>query len=360
MKKILVIGAGIFGVHISTKLASQGCDVTLVESASSILSKTSANSILRVHSGLHYPRDLDTAIQSQQGYSPFCDHYRDCIRKNFENYYGLSKVNSKSSKFDIEKIAKNAKIEIREVELEELKKYGMNTNLLNSAWSVEEGVVDLDLLKTFIESQFDKLNLNLMLNTSVSELILNKGTWIASAGEKRLGTFDYVIRATHGNDSIKSNVLEVSDQTYEFHLTSMIEIELNSIPFGMTVLDGDFISLLPSGFSDNFLLYGPGVSVLERMTGKNIPAHWKGLSKFRGPETIENTLQLLKFWFPDITGVKFVGMRNAVRAVQSNVKNSDRRVTQVVEVATNFVDIKSTKIDHVIEVGTYLSNLLNV
>ena len=71
MKKIGVIGGGIFGSEIALELAKNGFSVTLIEKNSNLLMGATSKSVLRLHLGLHYPRDLETAIQSKRGYLNF-------------------------------------------------------------------------------------------------------------------------------------------------------------------------------------------------------------------------------------------------------------------------------------------------
>jgi hypothetical protein len=183
---------------------------------------------------------------------------------------------------------------------------------------------------------------------------MQHGKWLAYSSGNLVGEFDFVVRATHGRDSIKSNMENLSNQVYEFHLTSMLEISSISKPFGMTVLDGAFISLLPTGDQEKFLVYGPGVSILERSVGVKPPLGWNEKLKVSEPSLIESTMGLLGHWFPGFAPYSIVGTRNAIRSVQSGVTKTDRRVTQVKEIAPHFFDIHSTKIDHVIEVGRAL------
>jgi len=67
MKTVAVIGAGIFGLETAIQLQQQGYRVTIFERRAGILQEGTGNSVLRLHLGLHYPRDLETAIQSRRG-----------------------------------------------------------------------------------------------------------------------------------------------------------------------------------------------------------------------------------------------------------------------------------------------------
>lgn len=361
MTKILIIGAGIFGIHSAIELAKFGAEITLAEAGSEILAGTSGNSILRIHSGLHYPRDFETAIQSQNGYKPFLDYYSDSIRSDFNNYYGLAREGSKSSKINIEQMAKSTGIEVKNLNVSNLASTGINIQLLEAAWQIQEGVVDINKLKLFYLSAINQNRVTLKSNLSIDELNVKHGKWSAYSSGNLIGEYDYVVRATHGRDSINSNMKEISTQIYEFHLTSMLEISSISRPFGMTVLDGGFISLLPTGDEHRFLVYGPSVSILEKSVGFEPPAAWHERLKLSEKSLVESTIALLGYWFPGFAPYSIVGTRNAIRSVQSGVTNTDRRVTQVTEIAPNFFDVRSTKIDHVIEVGRVLiSKILKV
>lgn len=354
MTKILVIGAGVFGIHSAIELAKFGAKITLAEAENDILLGTSGNSILRVHSGFHYPRDIETATQSQNGYTPFLDYYLDCIRLDFNNYYGLARKNSKSNKFQIDRIVKLANIKSESIDPTRLVTTGIDIELLEAAWMVPEGVIDLSRLKLFYLAAIKQNNINLLLNWKIDELNLRNKKWTALSSDGILGEYDFIVRATHGRDSIKSNIETLTNQLYEFHLTSMLEISSETKPFGITVLDGEFITLLPTGAKSRFLVYGPGVSILEKFVGVTPPGSWNNQLGRVENDLIESTINLVDYWFPRIAPYEIIGIRNAIRSVQSGVAKTDRRVTQVSEIAPNFYDIKSTKIDHVIEVGHLL------
>ena len=75
MSKVAVIGAGAFGVTIAIELANKGHSILLFEKDGEILMGATAKSQNRLHLGLHYPRDLETAIQSKLGFIKFSKRY---------------------------------------------------------------------------------------------------------------------------------------------------------------------------------------------------------------------------------------------------------------------------------------------
>ena len=74
-KKILVIGAGIFGCCIASELAKIGYDVVLIEQDSDIMQRASKLNHNRIHFGFHYPRSPRTARQSLEGLITFFQQF---------------------------------------------------------------------------------------------------------------------------------------------------------------------------------------------------------------------------------------------------------------------------------------------
>lgn len=67
----IVIGAGLFGAYSALFLARKGLKVCLVEQGEEILGRASYINQARLHTGLHYPRSLHTAIEAKNYYENF-------------------------------------------------------------------------------------------------------------------------------------------------------------------------------------------------------------------------------------------------------------------------------------------------
>ena len=90
MKKILVIGGGLFGCSIALELSKSGHSITLLEQNPSIMNNASKCNHNRIHYGYHYPRSSETATQSLDGLLSFLTKYKEAIVTNFPNYYAIS------------------------------------------------------------------------------------------------------------------------------------------------------------------------------------------------------------------------------------------------------------------------------
>jgi hypothetical protein len=358
MKTVAVIGAGIFGLETAIQLQQQGYRVTIFERRAGILQEGTGNSVLRLHLGLHYPRDLETAIQSRRGYESFLNKFSDGVNLTFSNYYAIAKEGSKVSTTEFKAFAHAAKISIKAVSTDVLEDKGVETKLLDSAWECAEGVIDLNYLRDYFNAEINHLGINLITNCEIRSANRSGNSW-EIFGESSRGTFNFIVRATYGLDRITSDSSSVENRAYEYHRTFALEIEFDAPSFGLTVIDGDFLTLLPKGFTSNFFVYGPTPSVLARYEGSNFPSQWNDRGIFDMKLAEEILLTRLHEWIPSFSGCRVVSHLNTVRSIQPNMSTTDKRVSNVQMTEHNFIDIWSGKIDHCIEIGNRVVGMLS-
>ena len=95
LRKIAVIGGGIFGCTTAWKLAKEGYDVTLYEKNDDIITQASYINQYRLHKGYHYPRSKETAQSSIWGEESFLREYGGAIvNGDVEHYYCIAKEDS--------------------------------------------------------------------------------------------------------------------------------------------------------------------------------------------------------------------------------------------------------------------------
>ena len=79
-KKIMIIGAGWMGCHLTYVLKSLGHHITLYEQ-NGIFNGMSGANTNRLHMGYHYPRSHQTRSQSKNGFKKFINKYPNLLRK---------------------------------------------------------------------------------------------------------------------------------------------------------------------------------------------------------------------------------------------------------------------------------------
>ena len=374
--KVLVIGAGLFGSDVSILLAQNGFNVTLVEKKSKILDGTTGSSLLRVHSGLHYPRHFDTAQQSMLGFNLFKDKYHEFIYDDFPNYYAISNSNSKTSVEKFEVFANKLGFPYEKYEDIVRPNLRLNKKKISSIYKVNEGVVNIPKLRTYFMETFKLLPVNLLTESEVVNLEKSKfeSNWLVTFKSSIRGTNDltycemfkedykYVIDATHSINNYFNSIKKQVDN--EFQITHMLNIDFNSGPFGLTVLDGNFLSILPLVDDGKILatLYTPLPSVRSRYIGNSAPLEWLDTPNLQNlfslGEAEQQILNAADEWLPGLSSSKVVSTKTGIRVIESNVTDTDKRQSSVKTIALGLYSIGSTKLDHCIEISEQVLRLI--
>lgn len=368
MNKVLVVGAGLFGLDVALELDKNGFEVVLVEKNRQILTGTTLKSLLRVHSGLHYPRDFLTAQQSALGYALFRDKYKDCIYNEFQNYYAIAKHNSKTSAEEFENFANKLGFPYHKISKSFHFKPEFNTANISEMYHVKEGVLDIPKLRSkFIR----KLNQSSIVVKNQEEVVgieqsAKSSSWIAtikvtsSSSAIRLyrEEFRFVVDATHLTSKCFNSI---GDQpNMEYQITHMLNIDYDAIAVGFTVIDGNFLTIQPLIENSKVLttVYAPLPSVRARQISKSAPDHWldaNNLEELFSLETAQKEiLKAVSEWAPGLLNSKIVSTKTGIRVIESNVRDSDRRRSLVRILAPNLFSIESTKLDHCIKVTEQL------
>ena len=314
---------------------------------------------------------METARQSAKSYPVFLKKYSNYINREFPNFYAISKVNSKVSPKQFEIFTESLGFPFER--LKNLNEYSfLNPSNFLSVFKVSEGVLNVRLLRIYFKQAIENLDINLNLGCTVDALAydhkINK--WKVSSSRNNTsftqGTnspdfYDFVIDATHSVGSFyKPNKIS------EFQITHMLSINCNPSEFGLTILDGDFLTALPlsGGIRKEMTIYAPSISVVKRYVGQKIPSDWtipRNLSKYFSVKSVnEALLERLDSWIPDLTDVEPVSSITGIRCIEANVRDTDRRVSSVTQSDKNFFKIVSTKIDHcVLTTAEIVKNIVN-
>ena len=357
-KKIAVIGGGIFGLEIATALMGAGHKVTLFEKENGVMLRTTSNNQNRLHLGLHYPRDMKTARQSRFGFDKFIKKYPGSVRTGFTNYYAVSTESTQTSTEAFVEFAKSAEILIMPISPNGARECGFNVALIDSLWACQEAVVDIQVYRKLALEAAASVNLPILLSTEISSANFDGKLWTLNSNGVDRGSFEFIVRATYGQDRMAINVASESPIVYEFQQTLVYEVSSKAKAFGLTVVDGDFVTILPRGFSSNFLIYSPLPSVLNRYVGESVPGGWN----FDDQAMIEGSFKKVSeraiTYAPVLGEISLTNVLTAIRALQPFVSKTDQRVSFHTNPYPNFYDIQSGKIDHAIEIAESLCALL--
>jgi hypothetical protein len=258
----IVIGGGLFGSFAALALAKRGLRVCLVEQGSELLGRASLINQARLHTGLHYPRSLDTAKESIVYYDKFRSSFPSAVR-DFDQIYAISRYSSKTSGEDFLAFINRLDIKVQEIP----QTIYFQKSTISHAFRVEEPTFDAEELRKILKERINaSANITLRLNSKVtggdignsfSTIQLDNGHALSGGG--------LVIAAYAGINGLREmfglKKLPLSFEIADVFL-GLVPDSLKNI--GFTVMDGPFWSMMPFGHSNFSSLTSVGLTPIEK------------------------------------------------------------------------------------------------
>jgi len=337
--KVAVIGGGIFGINAALELHSS-CDVSLFEKKKELMDEGTKVNQFRHHAGYHYPRSDETVVDVQASQKAFEAVYSSAICENIPTYYGIAKNDSHTSPENFLLFCMKHSLPYNEVSNNIFAKDSVSLSV-----SVREPSYHFEVMKDINTKRLSKAaGVKVHLGTEITEVQL------LSDGKKKLthrkdsqfgnGTFDVVINATYANINFFTEQMKFPVIPIRIDLAEVLIVKLPIEPISLTVIDGPFATLMPTGNPNEFTLYHVTESILDRYTPAN------GLVK-RGIQIKSNAAKILeksKIFFPELENAELVESRFIHRGVQANREHDDSRVAEIFDHGFSCYSILSGKI----------------
>lgn len=362
--RIAIIGCGIFGALAAIRLGEAGYKVEVFEEKALPLSGATRNNLNRVHLGPHYPRDIDTAKQSLNNFDRFCLEFKPAINKNFTNGYFIAKENSKTSPEDFIKFLDSANIPYEEVNPS---KFPLKLLQVSMGIICKEAVYDINILRELLISKMDAVQIKLNCLSKISNINIKNNGFELELNNSELKNFDIVINSSYQNINRLYKSMQQDDNLgrefqYEYTASALIDLDITE-PVGATIMDGPFVTLLPFGITGKYLLYDVEKSVLKRSIAEFMPNEWGNLktTPVANISEYDFSMRLIKSalkFIPSLSKARVHGLMHGPRMVLSGKDSSDARPSYVSEVFPGYFEIFSGKVDHAIETGEKLLDLI--
>ena len=360
---VAVIGAGIFGAEIALKAKSYGLSVEVYEAKNDILSGASANNQNRLHLGFHYPRDLETGIQSIRGFAAFKQKYAECIQEGFLNAYFIANNGSLTTPSEFLKFCELLGAPYKSISSKDfpIEVRGADTGIL-----CEEVVYDCGILRDLIWQHLRREKINVVLG--------ERAVKIAKTGEYYQIDFqnqpsvlaDVVVNASYGDINRLTEQLGyvVTERLFEYTAVPIIKLDMPKV--GITIMDGPFMTVLPHGKSENFLLYNVEHTLVAKGISSQMDPAW--LMPETGPfasvdkvRYFKKMIALCKEFVPALERSTVLGFLEGPRIVLARKEDSDARPSIVTGYDSDgYFTVFAGKIDHCMWVADDVGQQLKV
>jgi glycine/D-amino acid oxidase-like deaminating enzyme len=264
-RRAAVIGGGIFGVSAALEL-SRTCDVTIIERGAGLFTGATYANHNRHHYGYHYPRSPETALQCLASRASFEGQYGDCLDWDFDNYYCVSKTDTKTTAAQYLAFCRETGLAYEEV----YPPAGvLDRKKLALCLKVKEAVYDIAKLRAAVQR---KLARNKKIKVLFGREVVGgafdgdaKVLQVAADGRTEELAFDYVVNATYGSVNRFCGWFGFPRRERQFNLQELDVVELPlRRRIGVTVQDGPFPSIIPEANSRRYLMAHVNESMLAR------------------------------------------------------------------------------------------------
>jgi len=339
MKRVAVVGGGIFGSTAAIYAARSGHDVHLFEQRQELLQAASGINQYRLHRGYHYPRSTETARSCREAERSFLDEYADAIISGTPHLYGIAKVQSKISYTDYLSFCTANFLEYRPVTVPHL----IDPAAADSI-EVQEASFDPEILRTLVKKKLNESGVNVHLG-------------IRYCGQIG-GEFDRTIIATYA--SINSLLSDMGQPTekYQFEVCEkpIVKLPPSFAKTDIVIMDGPFLSIGPMGRSDTYVL-GHVVHAIHSSNVGYQPAIPKGMESYLNGGIVSDPVQTNfhkfieagKQFIPGLSYAEHAGSMYTIRAVLPDCDDTDERPTMVESVGKHIITIFSGKIGNCVE-----------
>jgi len=361
--RVGVVGGGIFGAIIAREFGRAGHQVVLYEASSKLLSRASLVNQARLHTGLHYPRSLETALEAKQDHDRFIESFPSAVTP-INQFYAIAT----DSQLNFDEFREFASRLGHQDDVENPSRF-FKEGTVEGMLRVRESSFDAEILRRILVGDLESIP---RVTIELKSLVLEIDD--SPTPRLRLGDgwqhFDKIIVATYAMNSKLALGAEVEFPAYENQLTQVL---LGNFPglkgTGVTVMDGPYWSTMPFGqtglhsltavehtpisSSVNALL---PCQELHSSCGKLMIAHC-GTCRFRPEDKTPELLATMRsFLLPKLS---FVPVRSifTVKSLPhgTHYKETAARPSQVVKSATgNTTFVHSGKIGSSLTIANQL------
>lgn len=243
----VIIGAGIFGLYAALLLAKRGQRVAIIDKSNKPFSRASAINQARVHNGYHYPRSYETAKNASTYYNRFVRDFSFAISDSFQQIYAIAKKESKTSTRDFIAFCQKVGIPLEEINPD----IYFKKNAIDAAFLTEECSFDFTKIRDYLINKIKKSSF-FYFSQTIKSVKSENGSYVIELNSGKCLEAPLVINASYSgiNDIINKFNQEPFNLKYELCEIAFCKVPQNLKKVGITVMDGDFFSVMPFGKSN--------------------------------------------------------------------------------------------------------------
>lgn len=242
----IIIGAGLYGLYSALFCAKRNQHILILECDPAPFCRATYINQARIHQGYHYPRSISTALKSAGYFKRFNRDFDFCINGQFKKIYATSRRYSWTDGTQFRKFCRTANIPCEELHAEKFFKKGMCDGVfLTREYTYDAMILRdyyLEKLSTYdsVETRYGVQIVSIEKETGQYVICLNDGSEYTSG---------FVLNATYAGTNQILEMAGYKKFNIKYELCEIILCNANEklYPYGFTVMDGPFFSIMPFG-----------------------------------------------------------------------------------------------------------------
>ncbi|RMG87573.1 MAG: FAD-binding oxidoreductase [Bacteroidetes bacterium] len=246
----IIVGGGIFGCYAALYLAGRGARVCVIEKERALLKKASIVNQARLHGGYHYPRSVATARMSDDNKARFTRDHAPFIHSTFEKYYAIDRFGSLTDAAQFERFCAYIDIPCRRIREHPL----FNFDRLEALYLTTEHTFDPILIAEWYRDRIARASgVEVRKQTRILTAEPVGDNWEICAQNMDSQEIvkmraPAVINATYSGSNGINRLFGVEDIKLMHEISEMVFVTSPALKdIGLTVMDGQFGSLMPYG-----------------------------------------------------------------------------------------------------------------
>lgn len=242
----IIIGGGLYGLYAALHCGQKGEKVIVLECDDVPFKRATYINQARVHQGYHYPRSISTAMKSAGYFERFNRDYDFCINREFEKIYATSSEYSWSNGEQFVNFCKAARIPCEELNPNRYFREGM----CDGAFLTREYTYDAHMLRDwFLEQLKEHDNVTLAFGVRILGVEKTADRYLVRTEDLPEMETGFLLNATYASTNQILDMLGYDKFGIKYELCEIILCEPNDKlrPYGFTVMDGPFFSIMPFG-----------------------------------------------------------------------------------------------------------------
>ncbi|GAB5550728.1 MAG: hypothetical protein Sapg2KO_03190 [Saprospiraceae bacterium] len=246
-----IFGGGLFGSYAALYLSRKGLKVVLIEKEKNLFTKASIVNQARLHGGYHYPRSVATAKMSDDNKARFTEEHRPFINFSFKKYYAIDRFGSLTDAAQFQRFCDFVKIPCRQIDHHP----HISMRRLEALFQTEEYTFDPILIAQYYQAKIKESALiDIKLGTIVQQVEIKGKRWQLdyqqTNGTKGTIVANQVVNATYAASNTVNQLFDLAPIDLMHEISEMVLLSAPALgDLGLTVMDGQFASLMPYGKS---------------------------------------------------------------------------------------------------------------